>query len=277
MSLYLQRLARPALGPVAFAAASALPRVIGAGVQEIEQVTQVGAPLVAAAAQADAGWRAAPQPSASPWTQVPAQMPTHTATGAPTGARIDTPYDSRSSPPCAPPAEFPERLARWLAAPPSSAPATRLFDAAPAAAADASHDTLPPGTSAPAHQAAGPPGPPTAQALRPGDDAQRATPRGSAPAAATVHNRPQLTLASARAAAQRHAARAAPGGRQVEVHIGSIALTVKVPASPVPSPAPAPTSAASPHSTASAAAARAAPADTLRFSPARHHLRWTGP
>lgn len=60
------------------------------------------------------------------------------------------------------------------------------------------------------------------------------------------------------------------GARQVEVHIGSIALTVKAPAS-APTAAP-PRAAATPVPPVRSHAVSGAP---LRFSIARHHLRWS--
>jgi len=64
--------------------------------------------------------------------------------------------------------------------------------------------------------------------------------------------------------------RAQTGARQVEVHIGSIALTVKAPASA--------TAAVPPRATTTPAQPvrpHAVSGEPLRFSIARHHLRWS--
>lgn len=72
-------------------------------------------------------------------------------------------------------------------------------------------------------------------------------------------------------ASRSHAGRKAQATRQVEVHIGSIALTVKAPASPAPSPP----ASATPVAAGTRLRPMAEAAEPLRFSPARHHLRWS--
>ncbi len=275
MSTYLQRLARPSPSATALvppAGWAAGPGRAQAGVQEIEHVPPAG-PVEARSRPpgTDAGTRSDGRPSQAP--DIGAAVAGYVTrwlagTADAQGAAPPSPAKAGSPPPEA-----------------STAPApgtTDVLQGAPGAMSRMTRDVAGATSWTPASQAFPPPAP-LAQARNGGEPAAARATASRAPEAA-----PTVPLASPRQAGNaRHVAvRAQPsapsgtgpargphGAGQVEVHIGSIALTVKVPANPAPAPAPPPAAIAS--TPAGATRPRAAPADTLGFSPARHHLRWS--
>lgn len=109
----------------------------------------------------------------------------------------------------------------------------------------------------------------TAAPAHPGTEAMQFPQRVSVAPVANPEQRNPSPPAARAAMADRPPLRDKPGD-VVEVHVGSIALTVRTPAAaPAAAPAtPAPAPAASRHP--------AAPArEGLRFSASRHHLRWS--
>lgn len=291
MSLYLQRLARPSPPSATLVRSGgrvAPPGPLAPGVQEIEQVVQTQAPGRTAVAQADPGQRPGRAPAQGPATRATLTDYVTRWLAGPGGVHSQTTVPGASS------ASF-DFSAATVATPPGTA-----VEAATGTAHEGRSDAVSPtdhemAIATPWGHAASPPGflglpsipsladPFAAGIQPPGLTAVRnalephATPGFHA---AAVH-RPAGSLAigaRSTAAPASQAARALPPGRQVEVHIGSIALTVKVPPNVSPAnPSAAGTSTACPVTAAAPGTAhpRAAAAEPMRFSPARHHLRWS--
>lgn len=257
MNDYLQRLVRPAV-----AAARTAPLAL----QEIDAV--VTAPSSSSAPRTFPPSAPIAQPTdalatVTRWVTLPVMQPVlrpqAADAGAPNGYRAPPAAEAANRAAVAAPAQ---RLAQHESgsrqremhdapakpAPPADRPANArplemLVTTVPAEAAAAT-PSAPPGAHAPS--------PESAQAE------PRDLPWPAPPAARTV----------------RPPASAAPGGA-VEVHVGTIALTVRAPApSPVPVAAPAVPAAASAWAGGSQRAA-APRREGLRFSASRHYLRWS--
>ncbi len=291
MSLYLQRLARPSPPSATLVRPGgrvAPPGPAAPGVQEIEQVVETHPPGPTAVAQADPGQRPGRAPAQGPATRATLTDYVTRWLAGPGGVH------SQTTVPGASPASF-DVSAATVATPPGTAVEAATGTAHEVRAGAVSPTDHEVAVATPWGPAAFPPGalglpsmpslaaPFAAGIQPPAETAVRNAPEPHATPGshATAVHRPAGSLAiAARSPAPpvSRAARALPPGRQVEVHIGSIALTVKVPPNVSPAnPSAAATSTARAVTAASPGTAhpRAAAAEPLRFSPARHHLRWS--
>ena len=270
MTAYLQRLARPSRSPVIAAPAPGgwgLAEQRPSGVQEIDHVVQAPAPVSRPAATdrphggtapSQAKEQTQPQDArvavneyVTRWLAGPAAVP------APARAAADPGSDAESAGPDTASLASPSRLVREVVKSAASEP--RVTGSLPSSM---------PGTLEP-FTAWESPSPEATSAVQP--LAHATSPRPLA-TGAPASSHPSRTTSPERAAPASPHARRDQAARQVEVHIGSIALTVKVPAAPpTATAAPAPMNAPS----TSTVRARTVSADPLRFSPARHHLRWS--
>ncbi len=281
MSLYLQRLARPSLPPASLARPgrrSAQPGLAQPGVQEVEQVVEAGRPERPTAAAADRGLRPETAPSAGADSRVALTAYVTRWLAGPGGVHSQTTVPATSAAPTAATsvggaarpatrATHDTRVDTALPLDRSVAPATSMRqDAVPSTVGALPSTPVPADPFAAGTQPAG------EASTRVMPLAPQASP-GSATATVPWPARSRESATPALATAPSRAARATPASRQVEVHIGSIALTVKVPpnASPATLLPARPVTAAAPGT----AHPRAAAAEPLRFSPARHHLRWS--
>lgn len=266
MSAYLQRLARPAARQATTTGAGR------AGVQELHQVVEVEVGV------------ATPHGERSPPAQAPASDPRSAVRAYVTGWLAGPPTVHTSASTAGVQADRQHTgatntfvMTEVAAAPDSGQPSHATRDAPVAKVTDRSQAMTAPVTDPiPLPPAIGWDSlalrsSPASDGATTGSPALAPAPTGLAAIAPPAQAGPLTRPHPGRAVPRSNRARGTPGAGPVEVHIGSIALTVKVPPHP---PVPAATTPAPAPAGAATTGTGRTPADTLRFSPARHHLRW---